>query len=122
MSDDLYAVEYPSDEADYFERVDHWRADVPEGLRGLYDDMLGRNVAPNVAAAVVRYVAGVAGDASRETQSDVAIAYGIRSYTIRNWLTDDETAAMIESHVDWPEELRGWKRPPDERPVNPIEW
>lgn len=78
----------------YLEQVDHYRTDVIAPLRGSYDELLSRGCAPRIAAATLRYIAGVYGPEEDVAQAKVARDYDISYVTLRKRRREIEDRAI----------------------------
>lgn len=87
-------------ELNYIERVRHWKNDLPEGYTDDYDTLLSDGVAPRIAAAVIRYVAGQREDVEPQTQKSVADEYDTTPVTIRKHYPT--IAPVLREKQKWP--------------------
>lgn len=71
---------------DHFRALREYRQSVPVELTSLYSDLTAQNVRPNIAAASIVYYgqAWGYGDGPRDTQADIATAFGCSAVAIRN--------------------------------------
>lgn len=69
----------------YFERLEFWREQIPDGYMETYETLTGRGCTTRVAVAVCQYFAGHHDDAPTVSQAEVAARFDISPSSIKRW-------------------------------------